>query len=222
MPVLRKLNIHSTLALAGIFGPAVLVIGDLTASLSNPQYNLVRDSISSLALTPIGWLQTIGFLAMGLLVEIFVAGLLFNIRGVRGFRPSIGLLVFFGFGLLLIGAFRTDPVGVSRTIEGTIHSVMAGTVFWLFPIAVLLLSPSLRRDPQWKNIFVYTVIAGIFALVLATGLLFRPDEANWWGLYERVLVANIVIWVEVAAIRLLCLSIGCRELTSLGKIFQTR
>jgi len=219
---MKRMNIHSTLALAGVVGPLVLVFGDLSAALSNPNYNPLSDSISSLALTPIGWLQTIGFLAMGLLVEIFVAGLFFNIRGVRGFRPGIGILVVFGFGLLLIGAFRTDPVGVAHTIEGMIHSVVAGVVFWLFPIAVLLLSPSLRSDPQWKNIFLYTVIAGILALVLAIGLLLRPDATSWWGLYERILVANIVIWVEVAAIRLLCLSLGCQELIPLSKIFRAR
>lgn len=206
--LLKFINIHSTLALAGIVGPVVLVIGDLTAGISNPKYNPVTDSISSLALTPLGWMQTIGFLAMGLLVEIFVAGLFFNIKGVRGFRPSIGLLVLFGFGLLLVGAFRTDPVGAADTIEGTIHSVTAGIVFWIFSIAILLLAPSLRNDSNWKNIFIYTVVAGILALALAIGLIFLHEKTSWFGLYERILVANMVIWVEVAAIKLLCLSVG--------------
>ena len=208
LSIFKSLNIHSVLAMAGIVGPLVLVLGDLTAALSNPNYSLVSNSISSLALTRIGWLQTIGFLAMGLLVEIFVAGLLFNIRGVWGFHLSIGLLVFFGFGLLLIGAFRTDPVGFARTIDGTIHWAAALTVFWLFPIAILLLASSLRNDPSWKNIFVYTLIAGVFALALVIALLCLPDQLGWFGLYERILVANMVIWVEVTAIRLLRLSLS--------------
>jgi len=204
----RPLNIHGILALAGVVGPLVLVLADLAAAFSNPRYDLIQDSISSLALTPIGWLQTIGFLTIGLLVELFVAGLLFNIRGVRGFRPSIGLLVFFGFGLLLIGAFRTDPTGVPHTIEGTIHSVTATTVFWLFPIAILLLAPSLRNDPYWKNIFVYTVITGVFALALVIGLVCLPPQMSWFGLYERIIVANTVVWVEVTAVQLLRLSLS--------------
>jgi len=208
MFIIRRLNIHSVLALAGIIGPVVLLIGDLTAAISNPKYDLVRDSISSLALTQIGWLQTIGFLAMGLLVEIFVAGLFFNIRGIRGFRPSIGLLVFFGFGLLLVGAFRTDPVGVPRTIDGIIHTAASGIVFWIFPVALLLLAPSLRKDTRWKSIFIYVVVAGILALALVIGLVFRPDQWRWFGLYERILVANMVVWVEVTAINLLRLSLS--------------
>jgi len=196
------------LALAGVVGPFVLIITDLTAALSEPGYDLIRDSISSLALTPMGWVQTIGFLAIGLLVEVFVAGLLFSIRGRWGFRISLSLLVCFGFGLLVIGAFRTDPAGATHTIEGTIHSVTATTVFWLFPIAILLLAPSLRNDPHWEDIFAYTVVASILALALMIGQVCLPAQLSWFGLYERILVTNTVIWVEVIAVRLLRLSLS--------------
>lgn len=206
--IFGRLNIHSNLALAGVLGPVVLVSGDLAAARSNPDYNLVRDSISSLALTPMGWLQTIGFLAIGLLVEIFVAGLLFNIKGGRGFRFSIALLVFFGFGLLLIGAFRTDPAGGARTIEGAIHGATAATVFWLFPVASLFTAPSLRQDPRWQNVFVYTVVASAFGLALMVGHIWVRSQSGWFGLYERLLVANMVVWVEVMAIKLLRLSLS--------------
>jgi hypothetical protein len=81
------------------------MLANIIAAFSAPGYNPIRDSISSLAFTPMGWLHTIAFLAMGLLMEIFVAGLLFGIRGVRGLGLGVGLLVCFGFGLLLIAAF---------------------------------------------------------------------------------------------------------------------
>jgi hypothetical protein len=205
---IKKLNIHSLLAFAGMAGPVVLAVTDLTAAFTNPDYGLIRDSISSLALTRLGWLQTIGFLAIGLLVEIFVAGLLFNIRRMRGFHLSIGLLVFFGFGMLLIGAFRTDPIGGPDTIEGTIHGFTATGVFWLFPIAILVIAPSLKNDPNWRDLFTYTIVAGVlgFILVILIGVL--QDDIAWFGLLERILVANMIIWVEVAAIKLLRLSVG--------------
>jgi hypothetical protein len=203
----KRMNVHSGLALAGAAGPLVLAVTDITAAITNPSYSLIRDSISSLALTSLGWLQTIGFLAIGLLVEIYVAGLLFNVKGVRGFRVSIGMLVFFGFGLLLIGAFRTDPVGGPDTIDGTIHSVVATGAFWLFPIAAFVIAPSLRRDPNWRNIYVYTLIAGALGIGLVLWLGFLPDESGYFGLLERLLVANMIAWVEVTAIKLLRLSV---------------
>jgi hypothetical protein len=188
-------------------GPLVLIATDFTAAFSNPDYNMIRDSISSLALIPMGWLQTIGFLAIGLLVEIFAAGLLFNVRSDRGFHLGIGCLVFLGFGMLLIGAFRTDPVGAPDTTEGTIHMVAATIVFWLFPLASLLMAPSLKKDPYWQSIFRYTVVTGILALALAILVAILKDTSSWFGLAERILVANMIIWVEVAAIKLLRLSI---------------
>jgi hypothetical protein len=201
------MNVHSLLALAGMAGPLVLAVTDFTAALTSPNYNLVRDSISSLALTSLGWLQTIGFLTIGLLVEIFTAGLLFNVKGARGFRFSIGLLVLFGFALLLIGAFRTDPVGAARTIEGTIHGLMATTAFWIFPAAILIISPSFMKDPNWNGIFRYSLIAGLLAIALVITLGVLPDNTSWFGLLERLVVANMIIWVEVAAIKLLFLSV---------------
>jgi len=201
-----RLNIHSALGMAGVVGPIMLIIGDLTASLSSPDYSLVGNSISSLALMPIGWLQTIGFLALGLLVEIFTAGLLFNVKRARGFHLGIIVLVFFGFGMLLIGAFHTDPVGAARTVEGRIHGLMATTSFSLFPVALLCLVPSLRKDPGWKHLFRYTGVTFILAVLLGIILRIVQEKSGWFGLVERILVANMIIWIEVAAINLMRLS----------------
>ena len=217
--IIGPLNIYSLLALAGVVGPIVLVIANLIASFSAPGYKLIRDSISSLAWTPMGWLQSIGFLAIGLLVEVFAAGLLFSIRGARGFRLGIGLLVCFGFGLLLIGAFREDPVGAPHTIQGTIHTVTAVTVFSIFPIASLLIALSLRKDSYWKGLFVHTVVATGLASAFVIGHLCLPAKLNWLGLYERILVANTVIWVEIMAIRFLRLSLSASERLKRPTIF---
>jgi len=208
--VFGPLNVYGILALTGIVGPFVLVFANVVASISEPGYDWARDSISSLALTPIGWLQTIGFLVIGLLVEIFVVGLFLSIRRRRGFGLGIGVLVCFGFGLLLIGAFQTDPSGAPHTTEGTIHSIAATIDFSLFPVACLLIAPSLRSDPYWKGLFLYTIVTSVLALVLVIMHIWLPAQLSWFGLYERILVANMVIWVEVMAVQLLRLSLRLR------------
>lgn len=207
-PILGPLNIFGILALAGMTGPLVLILADLIAAFSEPGYNPVRDSISILALTSMGWVQTIGFLVIGLLVEIFIAGLFFNMRGRLGFGLSLGLLTGFGFGLLLMGAFPMDPIGVQKTVHGTIHLVAAVGSFWIFFVSVLLLLPSLKHDPYWNDIFPYTVAAASLALILGIGQFWVSAAMTWFGLYERIIVANAVIWVEVMAFRLLQLSLG--------------
>ena len=203
----KKLNVHSALAFAGMAGPVVLIVTDIVASSANPGYSLVRDSISSLALAELGWVQTIGFLAIGLLVEIFTAGLLYNVRASWGFHPSITCLVIVGFGMLLLGAFRTEPVGAPENTEGIIHNIAATTVFWLFPIVTLLIAPSIKHDPFWKNVYKYTIITGVLGFTLVIMVVILEDTDSWFGLAERLLVANMIIWVEVMAFKLLYLSL---------------
>ena len=171
------------------------------------EYSLIGNSISSLALTQLGWLQTIGFLALGLFVEIFTAGLLYNIKRARWFHLGIALFVFFGFAMLLIGAFHTDPAGGPETFEGMIHGLAARLTFSLFAVAVLALAPAIKKDPNWQHLFRYTIVTAILAIILGIVLRFFPEETGWFGLIERILVANMIIWVEVAAVNLLLLSI---------------
>jgi hypothetical protein len=204
---LRRMNGHSVLAISGMAGPVVLIVCDFTAAFSTPGYNLVKDSISSLALSSLGWLQTIGFLAIGLLIEIYTAGLLFNIKRSTGFHLGIALMVLFGFSMLLIGAFRTDPIGAERTIEGRIHGFTAMTAFWIFPLAILIIANSLKNDPRWRGFFRYTLVTGILAIALGITIKVTPGNNSLFGLLERVLVANMIFWVEITAIRILILSI---------------
>jgi hypothetical protein len=203
----KRLSLRSVPALCGIVGPLILVFGDLTASFLTADYSMIRDTISSLALTPTGWLQTIGFLIMGLLIELFVIGLLFSIRGTRGFHTGIALIASLGFGLLLIGAFPTDPAGAPHSVEGTIHTVTAYAMSLVFPAGIMLLAPSLRGDPNWRNLFVYTLVAAGLALALTVGLFLLPAPMSWFGLYERIIVGNVIVWTEVMAIHLLRLSL---------------
>jgi len=198
----KRLNINSVPAIVGIVGPAVVIVGDLAASLSIAGYSPVRDSVSSLALTGIGWLQSICFLAMGLLLEVFAAGLFFNIRRARGFRAGIVLLALCGFVLMLIATFHMDVSGGPGTIDGTIHAIASYGLGLLFPVAILLLAPSFKSTPNWKGIFVYTLIAGVLALALILGALLA-QQRGWFGLYERIIILNALVWVEVVAIHFL-------------------
>jgi len=197
----KSLNVNSVPAVVGIVGPVVVIVGDLVASSSVPGYSLVRNSVSSFALTSLGWLQTICFLAMGLLWEIFAAGLFFNVHKARGFRAGIVLFALCGFVLMLIAAFHMGHTGAPR-IDGTIHTISSYGLGLLFPIAILSLAPSLKNTPDWKNIFIYTIIAGVLAFALILGALFA-EQRGWFGLYERIIIINALVWVEVVAIHLL-------------------
>jgi hypothetical protein len=194
------------LALCGATGPLILVAMDLVAALTQPKYSLVHDSISALALTSVGWIQTTGFMLIGLLIEAFTAGLFLNIKRRRGFGFGIALLAFFGFGMLVLGVFHINAVGTPATFYSRIHITAAYSVLGLFPIALALMFSSIKNDPRWSALFPYTVIAAVFALAVAARRLFLPAGFSRFGLYERIMVLNAISWLEVFAIRLLHLS----------------
>ena len=197
-----RLSVNSVPAIVGIVGPVIVIAGDLTASLTTPGYSLVRDSVSSLALTDVGWLQSICFLAMGVLLEVFVGGLFLNLRRGWGFYAGIVLLALCGFVLLLIATFHMDAPGAPPTIDGTIHMIASYSLGLLFPVAVLLLAPSFKVTPNWRGIFVYTLVAGVLGFGLILGAIFG-DQTGWFGLYERIVILNALVWVEVVAIHYL-------------------
>jgi len=87
-------------------------------------------------------------------------------------------------------------------IDGTIHTIASYGLGLLFPIAILSLAPSFKSTPNWKNIFIYTLIAGLLALALIMGALFA-GQRGWFGLYERIIILNALVWVEVVAIHFL-------------------
>jgi hypothetical membrane protein len=199
--VSTRLSVNSVPGIVGVVGPIIVIAGDLTASLTTPGYSLVRDSVSSLALTDIGWLQSICFLAMGVLLEIFVCGLFFNLHRARGFYAGVVLLALCGFVLLLIATFHMGHPGAPE-IDGTIHTIASYSLGLLFPIAVLSISPSLKKTPNWKGIFVYTLAAGVLGFGLILGAILG-DQRGWFGLYERIIILNALVWVEVVAIHYL-------------------
>jgi hypothetical protein len=218
-PVIWRLNPIALMALAGMAGPLVLLIADLIAARSAEvnSYNLIRHSISLLAWMPLGWIQTIGFLTIGLLVEVFAAGLFLSIRGIRGFGFGIIFLVGFGFGLLLIGAFHTDVPGQPGTFDGTIHLAATNTALFILPLAILLILPSLKRDPNWRPLFRYSLVIALVALIwMLIYKVWLPADLSWFGLYERILVYIEVLWVEMMAVWLMRLSL--REVAGLTAV----
>jgi hypothetical protein len=203
-PIIGKLGLGGILSIAGIIGPIIFVFTDyftfFTAQYNN---NFIYHSISSLAWTRFGWVQTIGFLTWGLLVELFAAGVFFTLKGARGFGFAMGILVFFGFSLLLVGGFHTDVGLTTRTTDGIIHGFAAKAIFWLFPAAAVLIAPSLKQDKLLNQLYLYSLISAGLAIALMLCIVTFAERAGWFGLFERLLVADAVIWVELMAIWML-------------------
>jgi len=69
---------------------------------------------------------------------------------------------------------------------------------------------SIWNDRNGAGCSVYSAATGLVAFGLAVGRLFLP-QLSWFGLYERLTVANAIAWVEVSAVWLLLLSLRRRR-----------
>lgn len=183
--------------LAGIAAPIVSWGLSLIVIASWPGYDPVSQSISLLANAPLGWLQTVAFVASGLLGLAWAFGL----SGVLGTTTRERTLV---RGLLLLQAaisigfaiFPTDPDGVPVTTVGRIHLanfyLYAGTM----PLTLLILGLVMGRDPRWQGSDRPTIIAA--ALVMGSSLVvpltIEGPLLPWLGLLERVYVAIPSVW----------------------------
>jgi hypothetical membrane protein len=190
--------------LAGITGPVILVLTDNIATILSSGYDPFQMVISDLALGPVGWLARMGFCLFGILVIIEAIGLDHNIRSKKNHTTTLAAFIIIGLGFILVAAFNADPHGVeTHTLHGWIHGVTVAVIAVLFPIACLLLVPRLRSDQNWNKLWAYTLVTAVITVVLDIIRLVMPAPWRWYGLHERLMLWNGLLWFEVIGIKLL-------------------
>ena len=169
---------------------------------SQSSYNPVREAISSLVYGPYGWLQTASFYVLGLSILALAATLYFQIK--RRFRlAGVAGLALVGAAFTVIGANPAAAAGVQATLTSLVH--VGATIFVAagFPIACLLLVPSLRgkRHTALRH---YTITVGVSSLLFFTiGGAILVDRMSLVGLFERVLLLNGQLWAVFVCMQLM-------------------
>jgi hypothetical protein len=186
---------------AGVTGPVLLLLTDNITAVFSPGYNPFTMTISTLALGPLGWLLRTGFFLFGILLIVETIGLNQSIRG--GWMLHVAIIIFIAIGLafFFLGSFKTDPPLGTHTVHGMIHLNVARTVALLFPIVCLLMGLVFKADPNWRGLFTYTMVTAAMATALDITRLAIPSRLTWLGFYERLILWNALIWLEVVAVR---------------------
>ncbi len=199
-----NLSIACLATLSGMIAPVMFFVILAIVETLQSGYNLIQETISRLALGPYGSLQTIAFIIFGLLLIVFAIRLGLAIDSTsRSARVGIFFFTIIGVGFIIVGIFPTDTPGVAQTLHALIHKGTSVTIALLFPLACLAVAPALKGDTRWKGIFVYTIVTGTLTLILLIlGTVMRANKL-WSGLYERVLLLNGLIWIELVSFRLL-------------------
>jgi hypothetical membrane protein len=203
------------LAWAGIVGPVMFTATFVGQEIfRTSEYNPLAETVSALEAGPNGWVQQVNFVIFGLLTIAFAVGLHVGLRRTRFGLLGPALLLTSGIGLLLAAGFplREDAAGVTYDPGG--HMLAGLTFFSTSAVGLVVVSFRLARDPRWRNIARYPLVAGVASLVgfFAMGALVLPDGAplhEWAGLAQRAIILLLLFPCRVIlSLRLLRVASG--------------
>lgn len=176
----------------------------LVQALTRDGYDLTRHPLSLLSLGDLGWVQVANFVVTGLLCVAFAVGVRRSPESGWAGRWGPTLYGGFGLGLVLGGAFPTEPSdgfppGVadgSTSWHSVVHDVAAGVAIDLALVSALLLARRLRRahEAGWAT---YSLLTAVGGFVL-----------SWWpdpdGISLRLaaVVVLVLAWSTALAVRL--------------------
>ena len=204
-PVSRRLCV------CGLLIPWVMAGFVIAASLANPGYSHVSETVSLLGTRerPHPEVMNLGFVVLGVLTLCFAGGV-HRVLGRRSGARVVGLLLAVGGAcVVLSGLFQDDPQvpGQPGTLEGALHSAVAFGAFFGLLLAMLAVAKTVHRDPAWSGFTRLSVGIAAFAFALSLCMsaeALRPFE----GLLQRFSYAALLVWVEAVAFRSYRLAAG--------------
>ncbi|WBB70737.1 DUF998 domain-containing protein [Micromonospora sp. WMMD812] len=199
------------LLLCGIVAGPLFVLTFLVDGATRDSYDPLRHPVSSLALGAHGWTQTVNFLVCGLLTLALAIGLR---RALRPAHATWGPLLIgvWAVGLLVAGAFTTDPVSgypagtpdapTAYTTSGALHDGAALVAFPALTVAFFVFTRrfvGLRRR-GWAIYSALTGLAFLAGFVLSSaGFAQTAGLVDLAGLYQRLTIVVGLLWLTLLA-----------------------
>lgn len=181
---------------------------------TRPDYDPLRQPVSTLALGPRGYIQTINFAVTGALYVSGAVGL-FSAAGAQRRRLGPALVAAAGVGLLSSAIFRSDPAGgyppgtdgsqFELTATGKAHSLVAVPIFIGLPIAALVYGREAftKHERGWSTTCAATAV-GMVATMGPAGRFDQPQGiGRYAGLFQRSAIITGFGWLTLLFARAL-------------------
>lgn len=205
---------------AGASGALMFLAALVALHLLRTDLSPVADYVSDYANGPYGGLFTSTAIVHGAGNLTMAYGLWHAVARSRAGRWGVVLLAVAALGMVVGGAFPTDPPGATSTTVGLIHRVAATVAFPVELVAVGVLVEVFRLRPQWREHARWTRAASVLAAVSLAW--FVGALAFGWapGLPERVTLGVFLGWELATGVRLL--SVGRPAARRLESSWPTR
>lgn len=163
------------------------------------ELNWLHHTLSQYAVGDNGLIITTGFYCIGL-TQLLLA---ISFKRIYGIATSKGALLLFGAGLgvFIVAFFPTQPSSANVLIRLP-HIVGASAHFLLFPLAILVLTPSLQAGHLKKYSFITGYVCLFFFALLLVLFLMKPwVDVYFFGLLEKINIVMINAWLLVFSYR---------------------
>jgi hypothetical protein len=193
-------------AWAGLVGPTLFVATFTIEGWLRPGYSAIAMFVSALSLGSRGWTQVLNFVIVGLSFLAFARAVAAQFPAGTASRAAPILLGIIGLSLIGSGPFVMDAAGMlfpEMTLHGQVHHLLGAVVFSLGPASAFVLFRRFRREPDWRAMARWTLMAAIImtaAVVLLKVATLRPPASPnaltaWVGLIQRVALVTLMGWV---------------------------
>jgi hypothetical membrane protein len=201
------LRLHTTIPLlaCGMIGASVFVAANIVQVLTREGFEVKRHALSLLTLGDLGWIQTISFVATGLLAIACSIGMRRVLQPGRADTSGPVLIGMYGVALIAAGIFHPDPAlgfppGTPAEAPAGMswHAALHTLTFFVLLLAlvaacvVFLLRFASSRQIGWAA---YCLATAVSIPVLIVGGIASPSLAA-----PLSAVAGCLTWLWIAAV----------------------
>lgn len=174
-----------------------------------PDHNPIRQTTSQYAVGPYGFLMTSAFLSMSVASFVLVIGLYKRVSPPARSQIGLVLLGIWGVGVLIAMIFPINLDGTPLTTSGMIHRISGPVAFLSLAAGAILVSRRFKQDENWRSLHRSALILSwIMLAAFIMTFLNIITESGFAGLFQRILLATVVTWFILVAVRLRYIATG--------------
>jgi len=200
-----RLALQRASAACGIVAPFLSAVVAAGVGYLQPGYDFTEQRLSELGASGApyaGLFNVMGLMAPGVLVAVFSLGLYSEFSSDRVARIGSGLLAVCGACLFMAGIFPCDVEFAEPSVSGITHGVFAGIGTFAIIGAALAMWLGLKGDAAWRDHSRFSL--GVVVVAVALYLPYQVCPLTGWiGVFQRMLVLVLLVWIEVMSIKLL-------------------